>query len=743
MRRPSAASIATFVAVAGAVGIVFWQLDPALLLSRTTIDGGDTGAHVATAAFLKSYLIPNGHLTGWDPGWYDGFPLYTFYFPLPDLFAALGGYVVPFNIAFKLVTALGSLMLPAAAWAFGWLAGLERPRPAFLAAATLPYLFDQTYTIYGGNLYSTLAGEYAFSFGLALAIVFLGVVVRAMRTGRYRALGAALLAAIVLSHIVAMGFALLGAGIAYLMAGPTRRRTWWMVTTIGTAGLLTCWWGLPFSFEQSYTTNMGWQNLTTYAASLAPVADRWALGLAALGVVVALWRRDRATLLLVALGAISAVAFVVDPQSKLYNARFLPLWWICVYLTAGIAAAEVGVWLARLWRRRPGWDAPGGLAERVRAAPGAIGLPLAGLAGACLVVLPPVLIPYGSPGISIGPVHVRASAVPEWVRWNYSGYQSKPGWPEYHAIVTTMEKVAGRYGCGRAMWEYNPSLNRFGTPMALMLLPYWTGGCVDSMEGLLFESSPTTPYHFLNQAELSAQPSEAMVGLPYGPLDVPLGVEHLQMLGVRYFMASSPIVQAEAAADPALEQVAVTGPWHTPYQGQVLTTTWKIYLVRASSVVAPLAGRPAVLTGVGPGQTSWLPVAVHWYDNPSDWATVLTAGGPRSWTRVRAGSTPPAAPLRPVTVSKVKVTTSTVSFHVSRTGIPVLVKVSYFPAWHATGAKGPWRAVPNLMVVVPTSNNVTLTYGSTPAGTAGAALSALGLLALGVLVARRRALTVP
>ena len=111
------------------------------------------------------------------------------------------------------------------------------------------------------------------------------------------------------------------------------------------------------------------------------------------------------------------------------------------------------------------------------------------------------------------------------------------------------------------MWEYNADENRFGTPEALMLLPYWTDGCIDSEEGLLFESSATTPYHFINQAELSVSPSEAVVGLPYGALDVPLGIEHLQLLGVRYFMAFSPQIQQAAAADPTLRMVASTGPW--------------------------------------------------------------------------------------------------------------------------------------------------------------------------------------
>ena len=33
--------------------------------------------------------------------------------------------------------------------------------------------------------------------------------------------------------------------------------------------------------------------------------------------------------------------------------------------------------------------------------------------------------------------------------------------------------------CGRAHWEYESNLDRYGTPMALMLLPYWTNGCID------------------------------------------------------------------------------------------------------------------------------------------------------------------------------------------------------------------------------------------------------------------------
>ena len=195
--------------------------------------------------------------------------------------------MIPFNIAFKLVTILGSLTLPVAAWLFGKLSGLERPRPAVLAIATLPFLFDQSFTIYGGNLYSTMAGEYAFSLGLSFALVFLGLCVRGMKTGRYRALSAVILAVCILCHLLTAIFALAGALVIFLLAGPTRRRLWWMVLSVGGGLLLVSWWAIPFLADQAYSTNMGWLNVSTYVSTLFPVGDLWAIILAGVGTVLA------------------------------------------------------------------------------------------------------------------------------------------------------------------------------------------------------------------------------------------------------------------------------------------------------------------------------------------------------------------------------------------------------------------------------------------------------------------------
>jgi hypothetical protein len=163
---------------------VLFQLQPDLLLRNTTPAGGDTGAHVWWPAFLRDHLLPQGRIAGWAPDWFAGFPAGQFYFPFPALVIVAFDTVLPYNIAFKLVTALGPIALPAGAYAFG--RGLRAPRPApalFAVGATILLFFkgapgtDAEATriagnqhIMGGNLASNLAGEFSFTLALALAL---------------------------------------------------------------------------------------------------------------------------------------------------------------------------------------------------------------------------------------------------------------------------------------------------------------------------------------------------------------------------------------------------------------------------------------------------------------------------------------------------------------------------------------------------------------------------------------------
>ena len=60
-------ALATLVAPVTVIVVVLLAMHPLLLLTNSTTTGGDTGSHVAVAAFMRTNLLPNFHLTGWDP----------------------------------------------------------------------------------------------------------------------------------------------------------------------------------------------------------------------------------------------------------------------------------------------------------------------------------------------------------------------------------------------------------------------------------------------------------------------------------------------------------------------------------------------------------------------------------------------------------------------------------------------------------------------------------------------------
>jgi phosphomannomutase len=239
-----------------------------------------------------------------------------------------------------------------------------------------------------------------------------------------------------------------------------------------------------------------------------------------------------------------------------------------------------------------------------------------------------------------------------------------------------------------------------------------------------------------------------MVGLQYSPSpNVPLGVEHLQMLGVKYYMALNTSLQEQAAKDPYLKLIATLGPYSVSYSGSstgpqgTQQQYWKFYLVLGSPRAHPLANQPVVMRGINnTSQPRWLQVMEPWYLDPSAWDVYIAAAGPSNWKRVPYGATNlPATPEPPTQVSGVLERNASISFDVSRTGVPVVVTVSYFPNWQAHGAKGPYRVSPNLMVVVPTSHHVVLYYGTTPVDYEGWGLTLLGLLGLAWLIRSPRA----
>ena len=402
--------------------------------------------------------------------------------------------------------------------------------------------------------------------------------------------------------------------------------------------------GLPDSY---------WQMLFPYAAWI----DILVFALAAIGLVGCVIRGRRAGCSSASWPSVFGTWACIWPQSHLWNARLLPFMYLARYLLAFIGVYEIVSLVVRHLRLelRDGAARTANEERRRRWGRRADGLasPTAqwGVGSGVLigVVLASLIyggihfqrgLPFASFGVHNGKTTydwlffqgTKAAFVDDWARWNYSGYEGKPTWNEYRSIMSTMQDIGKEQGCGRALWEHQTGndVSSYGTPMALMLLPFFTDGCIGSMEGLYFEASGTTPYHFLTAAAGSKQASNPVRRLAYDNDNVPLAVRYMQDLGIRYYMAFRPDVVAQANANPDLTPLRQVGPW-------------TIYQVADSDLVVPLTTNPVVVKGVKPSELPlhlgemrdrWLELGTSWFQHPDDWAAVPADSGPSDWQRI-------------------------------------------------------------------------------------------------------------
>jgi hypothetical protein len=701
----------------GAIYVVLLKtLQWNLILTRTTAAGGDMGSHHYVATFLREDLLSRGRVSGWAPGWFAGIPMLTFYFPLPYVLIAVLTLPLGDQVAFKLVTVLGLLLLPVTCWASFRLLRLRQPAPLLAACAATVFLFmtqatpSQQFTIWGGNIASTMAGEFPFSISFALLPLALAVLWRVCEDGKGWRAAALLVSAVVLCHILTTIVLVLSVIVLVLRrplaaALASFRR---LALVLGVAFCLTAFWGLPFLLRVRYTAHFRWDQLTDYSL-LFPNEIRPYLLLTLVGLVVAVARGERRVLLFAWPAAATAFVFValirVAPEAALWNARMLPFLYLFSLLVAAYGAAVVAAWLADVLQRRTG-----------------VSLRYAWLAVVVVMVVAPVVGSWRHRGF-----------VPSWTEYNYEGFEVKSGWPEARALFDTLAALPP----GRVMWEFNRDYERLGTTRTLENIPVFAGQ--PTMEGLLIESSLNAPFHFINQAETSETATHAVPGIEYPGFDFPTGLAHLRLFGVRYYVAYDACKddqdQAVACAtlgkrDKEMQAAAAAGLPVVRRSGR-----FTIYRVGSGDLVEVPRFRP-VLVDHG----DWRANGLAWYANPSWLQTPLvfaSSDDPAARAAFARSGPPPLTSLPrerlqrpgelPAATSR---TGDVVSFHTDRIGEPHIVKVSWFPNWKVEGAEGPWMLSPGLMVVVPTRADVRLSYQDTPVDLAGKALTVAGFGAL-------------
>lgn len=788
-KRFSAQQTTSIAIVLGSTLMLLMTLHPELILRNNTPTGGDMGAHVYGPAFLRDFLLPHFRLTGWSNDWYSGFPMYRFYMVVPALAVLVLDLLLPYGIALKLIAVIGILTLPLCTWLFGKLAKFLFPIPELFALASVVFLYDESFTIYGGNIASTMAGEFSFSIALSLAVLTFGLLIRAFEEHRGKMLTAFVLALSALSHGIVLIFVF--GGVVLLAAiWYTRRSSMTALVVTATAILLSAFWVLPFLTGHQYMTDMKYEPRPSGASDsfwsmYFPLTTFWdvlILVFALVGFANFVARRNRTGIWMGVYCVLLVLGVYFGRESLpiiglLWNPRLLPFLYLLRYFLMVVGIYESAVWAAgfyqlqRLGRQALINQSVEGL-QPVASISKDAKFNLAWITAMTVLVVSVIgfrfqEIPFGkittnNAGETIykwGPISTKASNdgfVDGWARWNFTGYEGKSAYAEYRAVVETMKNIGEdpNLGCGRALWENNSELNKYGTTMSLMLLPHWTKGCIGSMEGLNFEASGTTPYHFITAAAMSKRSSNPVRELRYDDNNAGLGVRYLQELGVRYFMAFTDEAINQANMQAALVQIARTGPW-------------VIYQVSGSELVVPLKAQPVIVkSNVGDLKERWLEIGSSWFQHPEDWVAMPVDKGLDTWQKVdvavdltrrqgepddpsrRVDIVKPTQVLKSVDLPVVQISETVledeaISFKVDKVGVPVLVRMSYFPNWKVDGAKGPFRVAPNMMVVVPTQNDVRLHYGYTKIDFFAYFLTFIGVCMMAVRwrgreVARRR-----
>lgn len=681
-------SLCDAVAVGAALYMLAGKFPADVMFADTVTNGGDMGTHYYAAAYLRDVLLPQGAVTGWCPGNYCGFPLFQFYFFLPFLLIALLSYAIPLTIAFKIGTVLGTFLLPVCAYLAFRIAPAPFPVPALAALATLPFLFMEANSMWGGNIPSTLAGEFAFSLGFALAVLFLGVLRRAIDAGRGYGWAGLLVAVIGMMH----GYALLWAGLFSTFELVTLRGWWRRVGGLfaihGLAILLMAFWLFPLLGYAPWTTSYshvwiikGWQEVLPpilwIPAGIAVVTLAVHLGLAAFGVQPF----PRLLGLVWWATAIGIVFYYTAKAFHVVDIRFFP------FLQLGLCLAA------------------------------AVGL------GGLLALLPaPEIWPIVAALVVPFAVGKQVTFIPSWIKWNYSGFERKGTYPTLRGLI---EKLRGDVGDPRVVYEHSPDHEALGTIRVFENLPFFTGR--STLEGLYMQGSPSAPFVFYVQSEISHVMSCPFPDWGCSRPSLERGVPHLRMMNVGQFIVKSKTTKDAAAKHPGLALESTVGDYQI----------WRVK-ENADRYAVPLATKPVLVR-----TPSWKETSYMWFKTatPESVLPVFTVdpiapADEAGFAAVHDGmpAEMPREPLGPPPALQETMGNDRITVTGTTPGHPILIRISYHPRWKALTGERIWIGAPSFMLVFPKGDRVELAFGDTPLVTTARAVTVVGWLLFAVAI---------
>jgi hypothetical protein len=741
-----------FILLSGIWLFISLFLDVRLLLMDTIVTGGDTASWYQIAKHLQQTLVPNGRLTGWDMGNFCGYPNFNFYFLPPFLIAVLLSYIgIPLTIALKLVIVSGWYILPISVYYGLRLMNYRFPAPVIGAFSSLLLLFNESYTMFGGNVLSTLAGEFCYMFAFSLLPYYIGSMTKGFLDENRIIRNGCILGLIGLSHL----FVFIPA-LSIVLYGFFRKKKIAYIIQVCLLGFgIMAFWILPLiAWRKLYTipVYMIWQSFISWPISLLAVSVFFVIFFP----IIVLQKKYhyppkkhiiRIVILIIVnrflpicciiliilflgyglLSSISSELPLIFPGTKI-GLVVLFVW--SIWMGVIVLGTQMGQTACHQWVKfQPDWHALSWMIcscivmyfcahflkiPDIRFVPpvllALVMIIFANYIGHYLCVLPS---PVKYTGLLFCTISIfiviicGAKNAPKWYAYNFKGYEQTRGYKDLKAISKYLKNTneTNALNAPRVGYEKCDRYGPYGGDRVFESLFMLSGR--QTLEGIHYSSSIASKFITFLQTEFS---KDIKTPTPYilSQINPIAAANHMFMYNI-----SQLILMTQAAKKV--------------FQNSFLFThekdieAFSIYRLNQESpgYVSPLTYLPVLYTGKNwleqfyqnwfkyPEKSNIYFVPDQYVKHPED-RNVFQDRSENldiqpSWFHQQIGIQ-----------SDIKIDSNLehlqITFTTNAIGVPHLIRVSYFPNWDVQGAHGIYPVTPHFMLVIPRSSTVTLTY---------------------------------
>lgn len=676
-----------------AIAVFFIQFIPLSALSADPATGGDTGSHFWPLVTLVKHSLPEFSLRVWNPGNLGGEPQLVHYFPLPYFIMAVISIFVPLGTAFNIGTLLPLLSLPFSVYfgirLFGW----RFPTPILATCSSLLFLYNESFTMWGGNTLSTMAGQFAHLYALNFLLLALGFLAWELRSLRFPLCSSFLFAAVNLSHgYIMLGLPIFFLSFLFLLKREFLKPQLLIAFSSGLfAILLSAWFIIPMQSNSKWTIphSFKWQSSNLMAEVIPAIFYPVILALVVSILLLLIYERNcdiRKLLLqsfffwlLPILGYIGY--YFLFPTMGLVDARAFPQ---IELLTCLLSA----IFLGSLLRKNR-------------------------IISSLLVV--PLVCAF------IFWVNSHVKIFPSWAKWNYSGWESKPA---YRDLEKMYAHLRGDFSMPRVIYEHNQLSNLAGTERVFEMLPYFANRA--TMESVYLQASILAPAAFLLQAEVSKTPSCPFSQFKCAPYDLSAARERLRLLGVGELILITPELREQAQKNDFIEEDGKYG-------------SWNLYRIKEQPALVEVFSRTPLLSS----DPEWKKLFYNWLKNynPSEPMIVLDRGEElTAMQSLRAGDFSADSVWNAGSGCKpeLKVEFNRMHLKTNCPGKAHYLKFAYHETWKTDSGDEPFLVSPGFIGLIPSREEVTLTFGVSTIWSLAAMISIAALLIVTLLASLLR-----